>query len=58
MNKAKKLLKNEDLSIQNIAYSVGYPDPFAFSKIFKKEVGISPSVYREQYLRDNNKKES
>lgn len=57
MNKAKNLLRNEDLSIQNIAYSVGYSDPFAFSKIFKREVGISPSGYREKYSH-NNKKES
>lgn len=55
MNKAKKLLKQEDLSIQNIAYSVGYPDPFAFSKIFKKEVGLSPSQYRENHLMDKKK---
>ena len=50
INKAKKLLKNNELSIQNVAYSVGYPDPFAFSKIFKKQVGVSPSLYRHQHL--------
>lgn len=56
MNKAKQLLKQNELSIQNIAYSVGYPDPFAFSKIFKKETGISPSTYREQHLSFTEKK--
>ena len=55
MNKAKKLLKTEELSIQNIAYSVGYPDPFAFSKIFKREVGMSPSAYREKNLNDKKR---
>lgn len=55
MSKAKKLLQEGVLPIQSIAYSVGYPDPFAFSKILKKEIGVSPSTYREQYLRDNKK---
>lgn len=49
MNKAKKLLSESVLPVQRIAYSVGYPDPFAFSKIFKKETGYSPSEYREKY---------
>ena len=48
--KAKQLLKDPDLPIQHIAYSVGYNDPFAFSKVFKKETGISPSQYRTDYL--------
>ncbi|MDO5131845.1 MAG: AraC family transcriptional regulator [Eubacteriales bacterium] len=35
-------------SIGNIAMESGYPDPLAFSKIFKQRFGVSPSVYREQ----------
>lgn len=50
IKKAKQLLKDPELPIQHIAYSVGYNDPFAFSKVFKKEVGISPSQYRMDYL--------
>ena len=50
VKKAKQLLKDPDLPIQHIAYSVGYNDPFAFSKVFKKETGISPSQYRADYL--------
>ena len=50
VKKAKQLLKDPDLPIQHIAYSVGYNDPFAFSKVFKKETGISPSQYRTDYL--------
>lgn len=47
IRKAKQLLKQTDLPIQHIAYSVGYSDPFAFSKIFKRETGMPPSLYRE-----------
>lgn len=34
--------------IGNIALESGYPDPLAFSRIFKQRFGVSPSVYREQ----------
>ena len=54
IDKAKMLLRSKNLSVQNIAYSVGYPDPFAFSKIFKKETGMSPSDYRRQMLELDN----
>lgn len=52
MNKAKQLLADPDTPIQHVAYSVGYTDPFAFSKIFKKEIGMSPSEYREKHLHE------
>lgn len=37
-----------DLSISDIARSVGYEDSLAFSKIFRKHKGISPKAYREK----------
>jgi AraC-like DNA-binding protein len=46
MKKAEELLSNPELSISNIAFSVGYEDPLAFSKIFKKVKGCSPRKYR------------
>lgn len=49
MSKARKLLTQSALPIQSIAYSVGYPDPFAFSKVFRKETGYSPSEYRKLF---------
>ena len=41
------LVLTED-PIGNIAMESGYPDPLAFSKIFKQRFGVSPSAYREQ----------
>lgn len=49
MEQAKELLKGTDLSIKSVAQSVGYTDQFWFSKLFKKEIGLSPSEYREKY---------
>ena len=48
IKRAKELLYIEGLSVTDIANSVGYTDVLAFSKIFRKTVGISPSEYREK----------
>lgn len=49
MEKSSKLLQNPALSITEIAHSVGFSDPLAFSKIFKKYFQISPSQYRKSH---------
>ncbi|GAB3045683.1 helix-turn-helix transcriptional regulator [Virgibacillus ainsalahensis] len=48
INKAKHLLKNEAISIEEIAWSVGYEDASYFARVFKREEGITPSQYREE----------
>lgn len=47
MKIAKKLLRDTDLSVKDIAEQVGFPDPFHFSKSFKALTGVSPTQYRE-----------
>lgn len=47
IDKAKQLLKNTNLPIQHVSYSVGYSDPLAFSKFFRQETGTSPTEYRK-----------
>lgn len=47
--RAKQLLKDTDLSVKYVSYSVGYNDPFTFSKVFKKQEGVSPSVWRKNH---------
>ena len=43
---ASSLLEGTDRSISEISRSVGYGDPLYFSKVFKCELGMSPSEYR------------
>lgn len=47
IQRAKELLADESMSIQEIAEIVGYNDYFYFTKVFKKIQGISPSKYRK-----------
>ncbi|MFC5401268.1 response regulator transcription factor [Cohnella soli] len=44
---ASKLLKETNLSVQEIAESAGYLDYFHFAKTFKKMMGQTASQYRE-----------
>ncbi|WP_338554075.1 AraC family transcriptional regulator [Paenibacillus sp. KS-LC4] len=47
MNRAVELLSSTQLSVSDISRSVGYTDPFLFSKMFKKVIGQSPRRTRE-----------
>jgi len=47
IEKSKDMLYNPDLSINEIAYGLGFKYPHHFSRMFKKVVGSSPSEYRE-----------
>lgn len=47
MEKAKELLCHSHLQVAEIAALVGYDDPFQFSKIFRKRIGVSPRQFRE-----------
>lgn len=47
MNKAVELLQDEHLTVAEVAYQVGFVDPFYFSKVFKGFFGVSPSTFRE-----------
>jgi AraC-like DNA-binding protein len=43
-----ELLKNTELSVKSIAYSVGYKDQLYFTKVFKKLTSYSPTEYRQK----------
>ena len=53
MSQAECLLSNTDLSISNIARSVGYSNPSRFSELFKKSTGLLPGMYRKMANRTN-----
>ena len=47
IEKAQALLRNPQCSIKEICQSIGYRDPNYFSRLFKKQVGQTPTEYRE-----------
>ena len=49
---AKDMLRYDLLPVYEIAYSVGFNDPYYFSKMFKKRAGVSPREYRMKYQID------
>lgn len=48
MKKGAELLKNTDMTISEIAFKIGIADPFYFSKCFKSQFGVSPSLYQKE----------
>ncbi len=46
---AKQLLESSELNIAQIAQRVGYLDLSTFSRLFSREVGISPAAYRKRF---------
>lgn len=48
IEKAKSLLKNGH-SVTDVCYAIGYNDLTHFSKIFKRMVGVNPSIFRQKW---------
>lgn len=48
INIAKDILQNNDISISQVAESVGMNDVFYFSKQFKQVTGMSPTQFKRQ----------
>ena len=46
---AKNILLENNFSISEVAYELGFEYPQYFSRLFKKKEGISPTEYREKY---------
>lgn len=53
MNNAVSLLESTDYNVTEISTIIGYDNPLYFSRIFKKQKGVSPSDYRKN-LSDRN----
>jgi len=47
MLEAMRLLRFTDLSVGEIAYELGFADPFYFSRAFKRNAGHAPMAYRD-----------
>ena len=48
IQKACQLLDNTDLRINQIAYKLGFKDPYYFSRMFKKIMNLPPKYYRDK----------
>lgn len=48
LKRAAQLLRESQLTVSEIAYKVGFNNPKYFTKYFKEEFGILPSVYAQQ----------
>lgn len=46
IDKSKTILLNSNTSVSEIAYGLGFEYPQSFTRLFKKETGISPLEYR------------
>jgi transcriptional regulator GlxA family with amidase domain len=47
MEKARQLLLDTTLPIQDISIQVGYANPANFSTLFKRKMGVSPKILRK-----------
>lgn len=47
LKKAKELLANNDLTINDICQAIGFESAFSFSILFKKRFGMPPSGFRK-----------
>lgn len=48
-SEAKRLLIYQDLTVKEVAYQLGFNDPFYFSNFFKKHTNHSPKSYQARY---------
>jgi len=48
MEEAKRLLTETDLKVATVAGQAGYDDPTYFYRVFRRETGMTPIVYRRR----------
>lgn len=51
IERAKELLKDENFSVTDICFELGFESPGSFSTLFNRYVGVSPVKYRQQNIR-------
>lgn len=54
IDKAKELLKNPGLRVGDVAEMVGFQDMAHFSRVFKKQAGITANEYRNTLTRERD----
>ncbi len=54
MQEAIRLLSNKSMRVNEVAFTLGYTDPFYFSRIFKKQIGSTPTSFLKNSPHLNN----
>ena len=57
IKKAKHLLRYTDYKIYEVAREVGYENIYYFSRIFKRQTGLSPKQYRQNKSKKQKKRQ-
>ena len=50
ISEAKRKLQYEEKSIKEIAFELGFKDPYYFSKFFKNHTDLSPTEFQKELL--------
>ncbi len=51
VEEAKEMLETSSAAVDQIGREVGYEDPASFRRLFKRKVGLTPSIYRRKFGR-------
>lgn len=54
IEEAKKLLHDTDLSVDEVAFKIGYENVIYFRKVFKSKTNMSPGQYRRESRNEEN----
>ncbi len=46
LDEAQSLLRRTNLSVTEVAFEVGLADPSHFTRVFRKQLGLTPTRYR------------
>jgi AraC-like DNA-binding protein len=55
MSQAKRLLANPMMPVADVAGAVGFTDPSYFTRVFRRQEGVSPSEYRAATIFESNR---
>ena len=57
MERAKELIEADpSIVLKDLSYSLGFADSHYFTKVFKQNVGLTPTEYRDQMLQNHSRK--